>query len=224
VQARETLGVLMGVNGSAVDVTSEPPEGQLPAAPVSLDQVLRGAREQRTDIKVGRRQVKAADHSLNMTYTEYLPTLSALFEPFLQSVPGVTSVGAGWEAQLLLSVPLYDGSQRYGLTHERQAALTWAQLNLESEVRQVESDARASYEAVQRANAALQAAREAAKLAHETLSLANLAYRAGATNELEVIDAERQARDADSAAAAAEDNALQAELNLLNAAALFPKG
>jgi outer membrane protein TolC len=50
----------------------------------------------------------------------------------------------------------------------------------------------------------------------------NLAYHAGATTNIEVIDAERRARDADSAVIIAEDNVRQARLDLLVAAGQFP--
>jgi outer membrane protein TolC len=49
-----------------------------------------------------------------------------------------------------------------------------------------------------------------------------LAYREGATNDLEVVDAERRARDADVAALSAEDTARQARIDLLAASGRFP--
>ena len=48
------------------------------------------------------------------------------------------------------------------------------------------------------------------------------AYRAGISNNLAVIDAERRARDATTAATQAEDAARQARLELLIAAGRFP--
>ena len=60
------------------------------------------------------------------------------------------------------------------------------------------------------------------ELAHQALDLANLAYHAGATTNIEVIDAELRARDADSAVVIAEDNVRQARLDLLVAAGQFP--
>jgi outer membrane protein TolC len=222
VQAREALGVLMGVDGKPVDVTEAAPEGQLPPPP-PLELALKRARGERSDVKVSVERLKAADHSLDLSFTEYLPSLAATFQPFWQNYANSFSPNNGWQAQLILSLPLYDGSLRYGLIHEREGNRTVSHLNLEATVRQAESDARSSFESLERANASWKAAKEAARLAHEALSLADLAYRAGATNELDVIDAERQARDADTQAASAEDNMLQAQLNLLNAAALFPK-
>ena len=59
-------------------------------------------------------------------------------------------------------------------------------------------------------------------MAKDALDLANLAYSAGATTNLEVIDAERAARDADTAAEVAADNARQARLDMLASVGRFP--
>jgi outer membrane protein TolC len=72
------------------------------------------------------------------------------------------------------------------------------------------------------ADEALASARDAAALAKRAYDLAVLAYKAGATTNLEVLDAARQARDADSAAAAASDVARRARLDLLVASGRFP--
>jgi hypothetical protein len=53
-------------------------------------------------------------------------------------------------------------------------------------------------------------------------TLADQADRAGATTNLELVDAERRARDAASAAALAEDSARRARLDLLLASRSFP--
>ena len=81
---------------------------------------------------------------------------------------------------------------------------------------------RTAFDEVRRADAALASSRDAAKLAEEALELANLAYRAGAYTNIEVIDAERTARDAETAVAVAEDNARQARVDLLSATDHLP--
>ncbi len=52
--------------------------------------------------------------------------------------------------------------------------------------------------------------------------MANIAYEAGATTNIEVIDAERRARDAETAAVMAEDAARRARLDLLSATGNLP--
>jgi outer membrane protein TolC len=81
---------------------------------------------------------------------------------------------------------------------------------------------RAAFETLRRAEESLTQARSAASLAGEALSLASLAYNAGATTNLEVIDAEQTARDAEIQAEVAADNARQARLDMLAAIGSFP--
>ena len=65
--------------------------------------------------------------------------------------------------------------------------------------------------------------RRAAEQANEVVRITDVAFRAGATTNLEVIDAQRRARDTETAAAVAEDRARQARLDLLVALGLFPR-
>ena len=81
---------------------------------------------------------------------------------------------------------------------------------------------RVSFEEMLRADQGLASARDAARLAHKAYDLATLAYRGGASTNIEVLDAARQARDADTSTAAAEDLSRQARLDLLVAAGRFP--
>jgi outer membrane protein TolC len=55
------------------------------------------------------------------------------------------------------------------------------------------------------------------------LRITTSAFEVGATTNLEVIDAQRQARDADAAAALAQDAVQRARLSLLVALGQFPR-
>jgi outer membrane protein TolC len=122
----------------------------------------------------------------------------------------------------VLTIPLFDGGARYGLQRERSALYQESKAQLDGLLRQARSDVRAAFEAVQRADESVQSARQAARLAHDALEMTTLAYREGATNDLEVVDAQRRARDADVAALVAEDTARQARIDLLSASGRFP--
>ncbi len=216
-RARETLGVLIGAN-QPVDAAEDV---KLPSPP-SIEDALREALARRQDVLAFEAQKAAADQSLGLNWTEYAPLVTAVFQPFYQNHPTLTVPRTGWQAQLILTIPFYDGGLRYGLGHERSALADEARVSLEGAIRQAQSDVRTSFEALRRADDALKAARDAAQLSEEALKLANLAYRAGATTNLEVIDAERRERDAEIAAALAEDAARQARLDLLAASGRFP--
>lgn len=164
----------------------------------------------------------ATRRSSRDSYTDYLPMLNAIAQPFYQNPATLTLPTTGWQAQLVLSIPRYDGGLRYGLEHEREALFAETKTKLEGQLRQARSEVRVAFEALQRTDEALLRAREASSLAVESLQLSQLAYRAGATSNIEVVDAERRARDAETEAAVAEDGARQARLDLLAASGRFP--
>jgi outer membrane protein len=215
-QAREALGVLVAGEG-AVDVA----EWNFGAMP-GLNEALRDAAAARTDVRAHERAAKAATRTVDDAYADYLPFLNLVGAEFYQNPALPTVPRTGWQAQLVLTVPLYDGGLRYGQEHERKALADEAHLRLEATLRQAKSEVRAAFEEMQRADVALAQAQQSAAFAAKALGLATLAYRGGVTTNLEVIDAERQARDAETQAARAEDGARQARLDLLAVSGRFP--
>jgi outer membrane protein TolC len=214
--AEESLGVLL-----AADAPVDALEDVALAAPPTMPEALEAVRT-RTDVKVLTMRIGAAQRARNDVWSYYAPYLAAVGQPFAQYPASLLQPELGWQAQLVLTLPLYDGGLRSGITRERDAVLNEARANFEEGLRQAQSEVRADFEAMVRADAALASARDAARLARRALELANLAYKAGATTNLEVIDAARSARDADTAAAQAEDLARQARLDLLVASGRFP--
>jgi outer membrane protein len=219
VRAREALGVLVASEGP-VEVEEEL---ALPAPPAP-DEALRDVEENRPDVQATRQRAEAARKVLRDSWADYLPLLSAVLQPFYNSnTPTISTVPeTGWQAQLVLTLPLYDGGARYGLRRERSALYEESKAQLEGLLRQARSDVRGAFEAVRRADESVQSARQAARLAHDALEMTTLAYREGATNDLEVVDAQRRARDADVASLSAEDTARQARIDLLSASGRFP--
>lgn len=215
-RAREALGVLVGVEGP-LDAEDDPPLDGVPGLPESLE-----AAAARADVRAARDRVWAADRVVKDNWREYSPTLLGTFQPFYQTPATLTTPTTGWQAQLVLSVPFYDGGLRGGLEGEREALATTARIGLDATIRQTRSEVRSSHESIRRADDALAAGRRAAALAHEALELAIVAFKGGASTNLEVIDAERRARDADTIVALAEDTSRQARLDLLVATGRFP--
>ena len=217
VRAQEALGVLVGAD-APLDTTEEV---ELSAAASEAD-AMREAEARRADLRAARGRIDAAGHVLRDSYADYLPFLSAVVTPFAANYSSLTAPSTGWQAQLVLTVPFFDGGFRYGAHEERSALLDEARVALDGALRQARSEVRTAFEEVRRNDLALQASREAARLAEEALQMTTTAYRAGATNELDVLDAERRFRDAQTAAATAEDNARQARIDLLAATGRFP--
>jgi outer membrane protein len=216
-RAQEALGVIAGEEGS-LDAAEDPTLN----APTSVESAVGEATAHRSDIAVQRDRVQVAHKAVRDSWVDYLPVLSAVAQPFYQNPATFTQPQTGWQAQLLLTIPLFDGGARYGARDEREALEAQARSRLEGALRQARSEVRVAFEAMRRADEALVSARDAAKLAREALELAQLAYKAGATSNIEVIDAERRSQDADIASAVAEDGSRQARLDLLAATGRFP--
>jgi outer membrane protein TolC len=216
-RAREALGVLMATDGPIDSVNDDVALDATPDLPAAL----RAARTDRVDIKTLERRLAATQSLVKDEWVAYAPFLSAVGQPFYQVGSGLQPT-SGWQAQLILTLPIYDGGLRIGVARERDALIVEARASLESTLRQAQSDVRTAFESMVRADQGLVAARDAARLAARALELANVAYHAGATTNLEVIDASRGVRIADTSAAQAEDVARQARLDLLVGSGRFP--
>jgi outer membrane protein TolC len=88
--------------------------------------------------------------------------------------------------------------------------------------RRARSEVRVALEAMRATERALTSAQAAAEQANEVLRITDIAFRAGATTNIEVLDAQRRARDADTQAAIAEDAVRRARLDYLVAVGRFP--
>jgi|HubBroStandDraft_1064217.scaffolds.fasta_scaffold88757_1 outer membrane protein TolC len=214
---REALGILVGADGP-LDTADEPTL----AEPPSLQDAL-GLATLRPDVVALDLRSQAARKTVDDDWSDYAPYLVGVAQPFYQNPATPTLPLSGYSLELLLTVPLYDGGLRDGQHGERSASRDEASVAYDAGLRQARSDVRAAFEAMRRADDALRSARDAAKLARQALDLANVAYRGGATTNIEVIDAERQARDAATYAEMAADGARQARLTMLTATDRFPE-
>jgi outer membrane protein len=216
-RAQEALGVLLSAD-AAYDAADEPVFADLG----SIADSLAGVEQRRADLKVLAMRENAAENVLRDTWREFAPTLDLSFQEMLTQPRTAFTLPHSWQAQLLLTVPIYEGGLRKGHRDERQALVQEAQANLTGGKVQARSDVRIASDAIRFADQGLAAASNAAHQAHEALDIVNLSYRAGASTSLDVLDAQRRARDADTAVANAEDAARQARLDFLVGSGKFP--
>ncbi len=215
-RSREALGVICGAEG-ALDATDVPPVKYYP----DLQQAEDGVK--------GRQDVKAATGRSALprsvwkdSWSDWTPVVAGSFQGYVQTNAVAPQPPSGWVAQLVLAWPLFEGGLRVSQAKEREALSREADESLQGVVRQARSEVRLAFDAMRFAYAGYDAARTGAVSARSAHELANLAYRAGATSNLEVIDAERRARDAATTAVIAEDAVRQANLDLLSAAGRVP--
>jgi outer membrane protein len=219
-RAQEALGVLV-TSDRPLDAVDEPafeiPEesGTLVAA----DQEI----QQRADIKFINLQIFAAKRVVNDSWKDWMPTVTGAFQPIFQEPGSLIAPQTSWRAVLQFDIPVFDAGERRGVKMVREAALRQDEAALGGQLRQAKSEIRLAYEAVRRSARALESARAASQQSAEVLSITSFSFRAGATTNIEVIDAQRRSRDADTAVAVAEDAVRQARLDLLTALGRFPR-
>lgn len=215
-RAQEALGVLMAAQGP-VDAAAEP-VFQVPAA---VDEAA--WMKARPDLQLFLAEERAADRVWRHSSRDWFPTAIASFEPQALVPANIFSNDRSWRFVVNFSQPLFDGGQRRGLRRMRQSNVNAARLALTGLQIQARSEVRLAQETVRSSERALASLRSAAEQAEEVRRITSFAFEAGATTNLEVIDAQRQARDADSAAAVAEDVVRRARLDLLTALGRFPQ-
>ncbi len=198
------------------------PTNPLLEVPADLGAAIAAMPATRTDLRLAAGRERAATRVVGDSWKDWLPSVSGLFQPVYLDPQTLFQPSFTWRAQIQANVPLFDGGYRGARRAERQSLLqesTQARTQLEI---QAESDVRSARESVRRSELALEQARNAADLAREVVDIVNISFKAGASTNIEVLDAQRAARDADLAAAIVENQSRQARLALLVALGLFP--
>ena len=214
--AQEALGVLV-VGDGAIDAGDEPQFD----VPATIDPATWTTA--RSDIRLFTAQRSAAERVVHDSGKDYWPTVSAHFDPQYVTPAGLFQPSKTWRFTVSVSQPVFDGGFRRAVARVRQAALDASTQALAGLELQARSEVRLNQASVQSYQRALESARLAAQQAADILRITTVAFEAGATTNLEVIDAQRSARDADTAAALAEDAVRKAQLELLVALGRFPK-
>jgi outer membrane protein TolC len=212
-RAQEALGVLVAAD-APVDISEEP----VFEAPVD-GPVL----DLRTDLRLIVARQSAAERVLADSWKDRLPSLTALFTPTFNAPSGLFATSRSLRASILFAVPVFDSGLRAAQARERSALLDSVKAERASLERQVSSEVRTAREAVRLTERAAERARAAADQSDEVLRITDIAFREGATTNIEVIDAQRRARDAATTTAIAEDALRRARLELLVATGRFPQ-
>ncbi|MGD9904362.1 MAG: TolC family protein [Vicinamibacterales bacterium] len=177
----------------------------------------------RTDIKLFDARIDVAGRVLADSWKDWVPTVRASFDPQFITPAGLFQPSGTWRAVLAASIPIFDGGQRRARKAGREVELSLARVELKDAELRAKSGERAARVSIDAEARSLERAREAAGHAAEVLRITDIAFRAGATTNIELIDAQRQSRDAETAVRQAEDRARLARLALLVALGRFPQ-
>ena len=194
------------------------PQIEPPATPSDADTWL----DQRPDVRLLTAQVQAADRVVRDAWKDWLPTATAAFSPQYVTPAGFFEPANTWRAFVLVQVPIYDGT----LSATKRLRIA------DRDIAQLRLDAREGPGALRGPrrpggghappSGSWARHREAAENAREALRITEIAYKAGATTNIEVVQAQQAARNAEILEAVAEDRLRQARLDLLVALGQFP--
>jgi outer membrane protein TolC len=213
-RAQEALGVAVFAPGP-LGAKGEP---TLPPAIVPADDSWLGRRP---DVQLFTSELAGAERVASDAWKNWLPNVTASFTPRYVTPAGLFEPSKSWRAFFSLEVPIFDGTLRprkRAFEADREAA----RLRLDARENEARSEVRFAQEAVRRTERIVTAVGQAAESAREALRITEIAYRAGATTNIEVVQAQQAARNAEIEAAVAEDRLRQARLDLLVALGQFP--
>jgi outer membrane protein TolC len=213
---QEALGVLMASNGP-VDAASEPAFD----VPAAADEA--GWMALRPDVRLFTAEERAADRVWRDSSKDWFPTGVLSFDPQALVPASIFTSARSWRLVVNFSQPIWDSGQRKAVKMVRETNLNNARLALTDLQIRARSEVRLAQDLVRTSERAFNSLRLAAEQAQEVLNITTFAFQAGATTNLEVIDAQRQARDADSSAAVAQNTLMRAQLDLLTALGRFPQ-
>ena len=214
-RAQEALGVAVFAEGP-VDASGDPAL-QLAGPPPNDEAWL----DERPDVRLLTAELQAADRVVRDSWKDWLPNGTATFTPQYVTPKGFFEPASTWRAVFQLQVSLYDptlGPLKAVRVADREAA----RLRLDALKVQARSELRTAQEAVTRLERAAASLGRAAADAGEALRITEIAYRAGATTNIEVVEAQQTARNAEVTASLADDQLRQARLDLLIALGRFP--
>lgn len=194
-RARESLGIAIGM-----------PEQVGVSAKIQLDGLVDSANkfchpnkriEDRSDLAALDAQRALSERAKKDVQFQFVPTVNA------QSALSSTTINTGaapnttWNVQAVLSIPIWDGGNRYGLLRDTEAQAQQARERYESGRRTAIIEIAQSRRGIGVAEERAKVAQEGRKLAEETDTLTRRAFQEGRGTSLELITAAQALREAE---------------------------
>ncbi len=159
------------------------------APPITVDDALRQAFEQRSDLKAAAAQVRAAGLALSGARSERLPSLSVNADYGVIGTNPAQSHGT-FSATGTLRFPIWEGGRTEGDIEQANATLTQRRAELEDLKLEVESEIRKIYFDLEAATSQVEVAQKNVQVAKETLDLTRQRVEAGVADSVELVQSQ----------------------------------
>ena len=158
-------------------------------APLAVDDALKQAFEQRSDLKSAEAQVRAAELNRSAARNEHLPSLSVSADYGAIGVNPAQSHGT-FTVIGTLRVPIWQGGRTEGNTEQAEAALAQRKAELADVRGRIESDIRNAYLDLQAAANQIDVSRKNLEVNEQTLTLTRQRLEAGVSDNLAVVQSQ----------------------------------
>ena len=159
------------------------------APPLTFEDALKQAFEQRSDLKAAQAQVDAAERSRSAARSERLPSVGVRAD---YGVIGTSPSEAHGTFAVVgtVRVPIWQGGRTKGQTEVAEAALSQRRAELEDLKGRIESEVRNAYFDLQAAASQVDVARKNIQVATQNLDLTRQKFDAGVSDNVEVVQSQ----------------------------------
>jgi outer membrane protein TolC len=219
-QARESLGIALGVP-EQVGVS---PNADLNGLEASARSTCKQAPtvDSRADIAALREKIDVAHRGVNDVKYQFSPTIDFRSSLATTTVDTGSSPATTWNVQAVLTVPIWDGGQKYGNLRDQSAQELEAVEKMEAAKRTATVQVTQARRAIGVAEDRRRVAMSARDLAAENDRLTRTSYLEGRGTSLELVTAAEQLRDAEIQLALREFDLVQARVGAVLALATCP--
>jgi outer membrane protein TolC len=165
-----------------------------PVPPLTLEDAIARALRDRPDLKAAEARVRAAEYSLRAAQSEHLPTLGVNAD-YGTLGRNFGNAHGTFTAAAALTVPIFEGGRIRSDIDAAQSVLNQRKAEVEDLRGRIEYEVRATFLNLDAAAEQVRVAQSSLNLAKETLSQAQDRFRAGVTNNLEVVQAQESVAD-----------------------------
>lgn len=160
-----------------------------PAPQLTVDEAITRALHDRPDYAAAQARVRAAEFSTHAATSERLPRLGFNGD-YGTTGRNLSNNHGTFTAAAAVTVPVFDGERIKGDIEQAQAALNQRKAEAEDMRGRIEYEVRAAFLDLNSAAEQVRVATSTLDLANQTLAQAQDRFRAGVTNNLEVVEAQ----------------------------------